>query len=125
MDHIDAMMQLRNGIGLRGYGQKDPLVEYRREAIEMFNNMTESISENVAIFLFRAKLQKESVKQMPHVNATTGRGLEHLKGPVRAPQARAPQGTYTHATNIREVKRNEPCPCKSGKKYKQCCGREE
>ncbi|MCL2570239.1 MAG: preprotein translocase subunit SecA [Firmicutes bacterium] len=129
MDHIDAMVNLRNGIGLRGYGQKDPLIEYRREAIGMFNEIVESINERACIFLFRIQLEKRPVKETPFRNTqlVTGRGQEVGSGnPDQSqPEARAqrPQGTYTKESK-KEVGRNDPCPCKSGKKFKACCGTE-
>ncbi|MCL2587445.1 MAG: preprotein translocase subunit SecA [Firmicutes bacterium] len=127
MDHIDQMVQLRSGIGLRGYGQKDPLVEYRRESIDMFNNMIEQINERTALFLFKIQVEKREEKPQPfrHQKMTSGRG-EDLSGPVRHnPEAQTPigrpQGTYTKQSQ-KEVGRNDPCPCKSGKKFKSCCG---
>ncbi|MCL5056622.1 MAG: preprotein translocase subunit SecA [Actinobacteria bacterium] len=109
MDHLDAMDQLREGIGLRAYGQKDPLIEYKFEGYEMFNNMIASIQEDVVRYIFRVNLvhQEEQPRQR---NVVENRYAEEgSKQPVR-----------------REAKvgRNDPCPCGSGKKYKKCCGRE-
>ncbi|MDR0975685.1 MAG: preprotein translocase subunit SecA [Christensenellaceae bacterium] len=105
-DHIDAMMQLRSGIGLRGYGQKDPLIEYRREAIVMFNNMIESINNDVALFLFKVNVEVHRATPMP----------------VRKPAFAMPQGTVKTDARQKQPDRNDPCPCGSGKKYKNCCG---
>jgi len=107
MDHLDAMDQLREGIGLRAYGQKDPLIEYKFEGYEMFNNMIASIQEDVVRYIFRVNLvqQEEQPRQR---NVVENRYAEEgSKQPVR-----------------KEVKvgRNDPCPCGSGKKYKKCCG---
>ena len=124
MDHIDQMVQLRSGIGLRGYGQKDPLVEYRREAIAMFNEMVEQINERAALFLFKIHVEKKEEKAVPFTNTpmTSGRGSD-LSTPntsTQGPVATRPQGTYK--TYEKDVGRNDPCPCKSGKKFKSCCG---
>jgi len=135
MDHIDAMVQLRNGIGLQGHGQKDPLVVYRAEAIEMFNEMIEQINERTCLFLFKIQIEKREAKPIPHRNTTkakditTSRGTD-MSAPTQhptnpslnsaKPQPARPQGTYTNTG--KDVGRNDPCPCKSGKKYKACCG---
>lgn len=107
MDHLDAMDQLRQGIGLRAYGQKDPLVEYKFEGYEMFQNMISSIQEDVVRYIFRVNVVKEPVAQ--HQNVTENRYNED-SGP------RQPRKVENR------VGRNDPCPCGSGKKYKKCCG---
>ena len=110
MDHLDAMDQLREGIGLRAYGQKDPLVEYKFEGYEMFQNMIASIQEDVVRYIFRVNLvaQEDQPRQR---NVVENRYAEEgPKQPVRK-EAR--------------VGRNDPCPCGSGKKYKKCCGKEQ
>ncbi|MDQ7792175.1 MAG: preprotein translocase subunit SecA [Clostridia bacterium] len=106
MDHLDAMDQLREGIGLRAYGQKDPLIEYKFESYEMFQNMIASIQEDVVRYLFRVRMAVEPERRKTTENLVQ----EGPRRPVR-----------------REVKvgRNDPCPCGSGKKYKKCCGREK
>jgi preprotein translocase subunit SecA len=107
MDHLDAMDQLREGIGLRAYGQKDPLIEYKFEGYEMFNNMIASIQEDVVRYIFRVNLvhQEEQPRQR---NIVENRYAEEgAKQPVRKEA---------------KVGRNDPCPCGSGKKYKKCCG---
>ena len=124
MEHIDAMVQLRNGIGLRGYGQKDPLVEYRRESIDMFNQMIESINERACLFLFKIQIEKVE-RPAPHVNIPPSnmRGSRDGDKTIpKGPVAMRPQGTVTNV-DLQEIGRNEPCPCKSGKKYKTCCGK--
>jgi len=130
MDHIDAMVQLRQGIGLRGYGQRDPLIEFRRESTSMFNDMIESIAHDVALFLFKAEFRIEQplAPKQKSMDVVAGHGKEINKGPV-APQQPAgpapvvatagPQKTYTNIK--KDIGRNEPCPCKSGKKFKNCC----
>jgi len=129
MDHIDAMVNLRNGIGLRATAQHNPLTEYRREAIDMFNNMIESINEHAAMFLFKIQIEKQAEKPMPFRNApmnlTSGRDNK-ATGPTSANEqgpmipTSTPKGAYTNVQKM--VGRNEPCPCKSGKKFKNCCG---
>ena len=98
VSHIDAMVNLRNGISLRSYGGKDPLFEYRREAIAMFNEMIEAINNESAIFLFKVRIER-------HEQPKTSR-------PV-----------VVNNVNLKKTGRNDACPCGSGKKYKQCCGK--
>ena len=98
VSHIDAMVNLRNGISLRGYGGKDPLFEYRREAIGMFNDMIESINNETAIFLFKVRIERQE-----------------------APKP-APRPVISNV-NLKKTGRNDACPCGSGKKFKQCCGK--
>ena len=135
MDHIDAMVQLRNGIGLRGFAQHNPLTEYRREAIDMFNNMIEAINEHAAMFLFKVNIERQEAPTAPvrrHSSPVVAQGT-NLQGPV-APQPSqpgnqqqgqsqmaAPTPPPTFTNNQKVVGRNEPCPCKSGKKFKSCC----
>jgi len=109
MDHLDAMDQLREGIGLRAYGQKDPLVEYKFESYEMFQNMIASIQEDVVRYLFRVRV---AVRPEQRRQVFENRGAAAEEGP-RQPVRRE-----------KKVGRNDPCPCGSGKKYKKCCGRE-
>ena len=109
MDHIDDMDQLRQGIGLQAYGQRDPLVEYKMSAYEMFDAMSAGIQEDTVRLLFHVKVeQKVEREEVAKVTGTT----KDESGP-RAPKKRAEQKIYP----------NDPCPCGSGKKYKQCCGR--
>ncbi|PKM82347.1 MAG: preprotein translocase subunit SecA [Firmicutes bacterium HGW-Firmicutes-14] len=107
MDHLDAMDQLRQGIGLRAYGQKDPLVEYKFEGYEMFQNMISSIQEDVVRYIFRVKVVEEPVPQ--HRDVIENRYADDVQKQPRRVENR--------------VGRNDPCPCGSGKKYKKCCGR--
>ncbi len=108
MGHLDAMDQLRHGIGLRAYGQRDPLIEYKHEAYEMFNMMIEEIHEDIVRYVYHVTFvekPKEERKDM-----VENRGAEEVK--------------KTPATSSKVVGRNDPCPCGSGKKYKKCCGKE-
>ena len=109
MDHIDDMDQLRQGIGLMAYAQKDPLIEYKLSGYEMFDTMTENIKEDTVKLLFHVrveqKVEREQVAQVTGTNKDDSLG----KTPVKRADAK--------------VYPNDPCPCGSGKKYKQCCGR--
>ena len=108
MDHIDDMEQLRQGIGLQAYGQRDPKVEYKMSAFEMFDEMIAGIQQDTVRLLYHVRIeQKVEREQVAEVTGTNKD--EEVKGPVR----RAQQKVYP----------NDPCPCGSGKKYKQCCGR--
>ena len=109
MDHIDDMEQLRQGIGLQAYGQKDPLVEYKMNAYEMFDDMTAAIREDTIRILCHIRVE-EKVEREPAAKVT---GTNRDDSAARAPQRRQTQKIYP----------NDPCPCGSGKKYKQCCGR--
>ena len=109
MDHIDDMDQLRQGIGLQAYGQRDPLVEYKISAYEMFDAMSAGIQEDTVRLLFHVKVEQKVERE--EVAKVTGTNKDE-SGP-RAPKKRAADKIYP----------NDPCPCGSGKKYKQCCGR--
>ncbi len=106
MDHIDAMDQLRQGIGLRAYGQRDPVIEYKFEGYEMFEAMVNSIQEDVLKILFHAK-----VDAMPQ--------RQRVAQPVEASHGKVQKKPVVKESR---VGRNDPCPCGSGKKYKKCCG---
>ena len=105
MNHISNMDALRKGIGLRGYGQKDPVMEYRREGFEMFDAMIETIQDNTAMIL--AKLDVDAA-------------IERINLYTREQQRRV---TVVNTEKKKQPGRNDPCPCGSGKKYKNCCGR--
>ena len=109
MDHIDDMDQLRQGAGLQAYGQKDPLVEYKLNGYEMFDEMTQNIREETVRLLFHVRIEQKVEREQ--VAKVTGTNKDDIlqKGPVKRMEAK--------------VYPNDPCPCGSGKKYKQCCGR--
>jgi preprotein translocase subunit SecA len=109
MSHIDDMDQLREGIGLQAYGNRDPLVEYKMNAYEMFDDMTAAIREDTIRILCHIRVE-EKVEREPAARVT---GTNRDDSAARAPQRRQTQKIYP----------NDPCPCGSGKKYKQCCGR--
>ena len=109
MDHIDDMEILRQGIGLVGYGQRDPVVEYKMSAYEMFNNMISAIQEDTVRMLYHVHVEQKAEREQ--VAKVTGTNKDDSAG--RAPVQRKEEKIYP----------NDPCPCGSGKKYKQCCGR--
>ena len=114
MEHIDAMDDLREAIGLRAYGQHNPVVEYRNEGYDMFNAMNESIKEVVAKQILNVRLRKNEEAKRERVAQETGAsGADNQsvkKEPIRKKE---------------KIGRNDPCPCGSGKKYKKCCGADQ
>ena len=111
MDHIDAMDRLRDGIGLRAYGQHDPVVEYKLEGFDMFDDMVRLIREDTLIRLYHAQIRQNIQRQQV----------------ARPAEARLAGQENDRPKTVKagvKVGRNEPCPCGSGKKYKNCCGRE-
>ena len=110
MDHIDAMTELRNGIGLRAYGQYDPVVEYKREGFDMFDAMIDSIREDTVRMIFLAQVRTREEPKREQVAKETG-AAGAADGSVKAEPKRAGKKPGP----------NDPCPCGSGKKYKKCC----
>ena len=109
MDHIDDMEILRQGIGLVGYGQRDPVVEYKMSAYEMFNNMISSIQEDTVRMLYHVQVEQKIEREQVAKVTGTNKDDSSVKKPVQRKEDK--------------VYPNDPCPCGSGKKYKQCCGR--
>lgn len=109
MNHIDDMDQLRQGIGLQAYGQKDPKVEYKMLGYEMFNEMTDSIQEDTVRLLYHVRIEQKLEREQVAKVTGTNKDESGPKKPVQRSQDK--------------VYPNDPCPCGSGKKYKQCCGR--
>ena len=109
MDHIDDMDQLRQGIGLQAYGQRDPLVEYKMSGYDMFDNMIANIQEDTVRLLFHVRIEQKVEREQVAKVTGTNRDESLQKGPKKRESAK--------------VYPNDPCPCGSGKKYKQCCGR--
>ena len=109
MDHIDDMDQLRQGIGLQAYGQRDPLVEYKLNGYEMFDSMTANIQEDTVKLLFHVKVEQKVEREQVAQVTGTNKDDSAAKAPVKRMDAK--------------VYPNDPCPCGSGKKYKQCCGK--
>jgi preprotein translocase subunit SecA len=139
MDHIDAMDQLRHGIGLRAVGQQDPAAAYAQEGFDMFELMTESIKEETVMFCFGVTVETkrerkqvisggrekkdEQAEDFIAASADGGAGDELGGAPE---QANVPERENRQETVRRgkpKVGRNDPCPCGSGKKYKNCCGK--
>jgi preprotein translocase subunit SecA len=110
IDHIDSMDQLRKGISLRGYGNVDPVLEYKKEGYEMFEDLTAAIQDDTITLLLKAELQR--IQPKPQEEQPQNLQTNQPQGPVMRPKKSVPH----------EVGRNDPCPCGSGKKYKNCCG---
>lgn len=108
MNHIDDMDQLRQGIGLQAFGQRDPVVEYRMQGYDMFNEMTESIREETVRMLMHVRIEEKVEREQ----------VAKVTGTNRDDSANAPV-----VRKSEKIGRNDPCPCGSGKKYKHCCGR--
>ena len=108
MDHIDDMDQLRQGVGLQAYGQRDPLVEYKMSGYDMFDSMTENIKEDTVRLLLHVKVEQKVEREEVAKVTGTNKDDTAQKGPVKKENKIYP---------------NDPCPCGSGKKYKNCCGR--
>lgn len=125
MDHIDAMDELKDGIGLRAYGQKDPVVQYRIEGFDMFDQMVLDIKTDVVKLLMHVRKKEENI-QRTEAARITGMSLENSAisnlGGTIAPKTSSPQN-QTVVNNEPKVGRNDQCPCGSGRKYKQCCGK--
>lgn len=118
MEHLDAIDMLREGVGLRAYGQKDPLVEYKFEAFDMFEAMIEAIEDDVVKYMYRVNVVTQPEAAQSHLeNARTNN-----------PTLDSPEGEGGQQPIVNEgpeIGRNDPCPCGSGKKYKNCCGKDK
>ncbi len=112
MNHLAAMDDLREGIGLRAYGQRNPLLQYQAEAFEFFNTMTEEIQRDAVTLLFRVEMRPDNQRMQRRATSP----------PPRARPAQ-PAQRVTTVRKGQKIGRNQPCPCGSGKKYKKCCGR--
>ena len=124
MDHIDAMDDLRNGIGLRAYGQRNPVQEYKMESYDMFNDMVFLIREDALRRLYQSRVERLPERRKA---VDTDKLQEGFAGKNQvaegAKQHRQQGGAPTDKTQPGAVGRNQPCPCGSGKKYKHCCGK--
>lgn len=109
MDHIDDMAQLRQGIGLQAYGQKDPVIEYKYAGYDMFQEMTNAIKEDTTRMLMHVRVEQKIEREQVAKATGTNKDDSVAKGPVKRKEAK--------------IGRNDPCPCGSGLKYKMCCGR--
>jgi preprotein translocase subunit SecA len=113
MDHIDDMDQMRQGIGLRGYGQRDPLVEYQFISYDMFDELSANIQQEIVRGMYHVQIRVEQPMQREQVAKPTSTNMDDTS--VSAPKKRKEP----------KVGRNDLCPCGSGKKYKYCCGKDE
>ena len=113
-DHIDALDQLRNAVGLRGYAQNNPVVEYQAEVFRMFNDMIGSIEFDVTRLMMKAQIHEQERPQVEHHISTTATRN------IAAQQANLPAGL-----DLSQVRRNDLCPCGSGKKFKNCHGKRQ
>ena len=120
MDHIDAMDELKNGIGLRAYGQQDPVVKYRIEGMDMFDEMVNDIKHDVVKLLMNLRKQEEVRRE--EAAKITGAALQALNSLDKGQQMKS-EVNKTVVNQGPKVGRNDPCPCGSGKKYKNCCGK--
>ena len=109
MDHIDDMDQLRQGIGLQALGQRDPLVEYKFAGYDMFDELIAGISRETVTVLMHVRIEQKAEREEVAKVTGTNRDTSAAKTPMRR--------------SDKKVYPNDPCPCGSGKKYKQCCGR--
>ncbi|MEA3356915.1 MAG: SEC-C metal-binding domain-containing protein [Patescibacteria group bacterium] len=117
MEHLDLMTDLRHGIGLRGYAQKNPLVEYKNEGFKMFDKMLAQIEDNIVRRFYKVKVvRRTAAKSVAQVQASKAQpsGVDRRPGKISKPKT---------LVKAKKVGRNDPCPCGSGKKYKKCCGR--
>ncbi len=124
MNHIDSMDELKNGIGLRAYGQQDPVVKYRMEGMDMFDEMIANIKLDVVKILMNIRKQNGNA-QRQETAKITGAALEAINSVDGGKKINTPEYSQTVVNEGPKVGRNDPCPCGSGKKYKNCCGRNQ
>lgn len=115
MDHLDSMDMLREGIGLRAYGQRDPLIEYKIEAFDMFHQMIDHIQDDIVKYMYRVNIVSQPEDHLQQAHASHGEAEQ---------AASTTSATVAHQPTVHkdQIGRNELCPCGSGKKYKKCCG---
>ena len=118
IDHLHNIDMLRDGIGLRAYGQKDPLIEYKKEAYDMFNNMMHEIQGDVVKHIFRTKFGIQVMDSNDTIDTDLSRAAENFDSSEKEEDV-----DIKTVRNENKVGRNDPCPCGSGKKYKHCCGK--
>jgi preprotein translocase subunit SecA len=130
-DHLYAMDSLREGIGLRAYGQRDPLIEYKREAFNMFSQMIASIEEDAVQTIYKLEAAKPErfqgvfsslPQELSHPQAANFPAQSSRPNPAQAAAPVKPAPVKPAQAHQPKVGRNDPCPCGSGKKYKKCCG---
>ncbi len=127
MNHLDEIDYMRQGIGLRGYGQRDPLVEYKREAFQMFSGLVENIRYSIVNTIFRIAPAKSATPQASKEENLQFKGADEQISQFSGSRATTNQPKeetkQAPIINKNKVGRNDPCPCGSGKKYKKCCGK--
>jgi preprotein translocase subunit SecA len=136
MGHLDEIDYLRQGIGLRGYGQRDPLIEYKREAFSMFTHLMDNITATIVRTIFKVSLRPMSTEEAEERRKKEnwqfkgGEPIEQFGAARRMQEQARAQGSGGESEtkqapiiNKNTVGRNDPCPCGSGKKYKKCCGK--
>jgi preprotein translocase subunit SecA len=124
VEHLDSMDHLRKGIGLQGYGQRDPLVEYKREAFRMFNELLSTIDKQVANAIFKVQIAREMVGQDSQNQLRGMHGLQ-FSGPAKDMDKRSVTNSVSTTSSdkrFENIGRNDLCPCGSGKKFKKCHG---
>ena len=119
--HMLNLDLLKEGIGLRGWGQKNPLIEYKREAFVMFQDMLEAIRQDVVRHIFHLNIERFNQRELEKKREQELEQLNLVSGAPVGPEA-TPQAPAQAKRDAPKVGRNEPCPCGSGKKYKKCCG---
>ncbi len=140
MNHLDEIDYLRDGIGLRGYGQRDPLIEYKREAFNMFSALLENVRSSIVNTIFKINIIAPAPAETPAKNlqfkgasgeveqfASARNATHSVAGGGAAKKMQSgnnneEEGKQSPIVNQNKVGRNDPCPCGSGKKYKRCCG---
>ena len=123
-DHLLSIDHLKEGIGLRGYGQRDPLTEYKREAFDLFQSMAERVKGLVVERLFKVQIMRDAPMELPAMTAWADTTETRGDAPIetrRKTASVAPRGPAPRAADGSKLGRNDPCPCGSGKKYKKCC----
>ncbi|MFA4817138.1 MAG: preprotein translocase subunit SecA [Parcubacteria group bacterium] len=129
MNHLDEIDYLRDGIGLRGYGQRDPLIEYKREAFNMFSALLENIRSSIVNTIFKINIVAQAPIEAPAKNLQFKGANDNVEQFSASAKASADKGAknseikQSPIINEDKVGRNDPCPCGSGKKYKKCCGK--
>ncbi len=127
-DHLYSMDQLKEGIGLRSFAQRDPLVEYKREGFQMFQMMYDAVHQEVAETIFKIQATNPSTRMKGVFSSVPQRMIHNearnmLDGPAGAEEAAPVSQSVPIQKQGEKVGRNDPCPCGSGKKFKKCCGR--
>ena len=122
IDHLHNIDMLRDGIGLRAYGQKDPLIEYKREAYDLFNNMMYEIQSETVKYLFRTRFGVQIVNRRDDevIDTQLSQAAQSFKSSEEEEES-----SNTPIQKGEKIGRNDPCPCGSGKKYKNCCGKDK